>query len=272
MCRPRQARCGRVAILRRDSRGEFRLARDGQVELKDPRALSSWITPCVRAVVFLAHSYLQSEPTTATPQRVLNGAFERILARIRALRTPVVVILASSTAARASSNSVSYAHLKRKSEKSLHSSNLNGSALRFPTILPRSEKSRGPSSFLNAALREYAGGRPYDWPIAPDRAIRLISAPRAAEQIVTALCMVRRASTIETPATITTPHELHDVWFRSMRHSATFHVQPEIDEAMANRPVFASDIASRALGFSMQETPASMLQRSIDFLSRYDQT
>jgi nucleoside-diphosphate-sugar epimerase len=252
--------CGphcRVVLLEhcRDA-AHYEIAREGYVDLTSHRSLAPWLSIDLDAVIFLAG--VGSDAARRKPKLSLAihlHSFVELLNWAGRLTAPPRVIYASSTAARlVDSTSNTYGAQKLAAEVALNDSGVPGIALRFPTIMPRSNDPTSLTLFLNAAFTTIAAKEPYVWPIHIDREIRLMSHRAAAKHIRSALGLPRPSKpfTLELPATVATPRNICDA-LDSPSHCRIASIIPDIEATLASRPVNVACKYALDLGFDAAE-------------------
>ncbi len=262
--------CGahrRVVLLERcRDAAPYEIAGEGHVDLTSHGALAPWLSIDLVAVVFLAG--VGSDAARRKPELSLAihlHSFVELLNWAGRLTAPPRVIYASSTAARlADSASNTYGAQKLAAEVALNDSGVPGIALRFPTVMPRSNDPTSPTLFLNAAFTTIAARDPYVWPIHIDREMRLMSHRAAAKHILSALGIPRACKpvTLELPATIATPRNICDA-LEAPSHCRIASIMPDIEATLAKRPVNVACDYALDLGFDAAESLGVLIDNVI---------
>ncbi len=267
--RPVVHRLSRLVLLRRNSSNGYVIEREDGVDLSRSAGIGGWVSPDLAGLIYLARIRIDPNAAVRTARIVDVESFSHVLRQARVAAPNMRVVLASSTAAMAAPSPGSYGWQKRIAEQLIRTSGVRATAIRLPTVLPRSIDGRGASAFLNEALTCLFEGRAYAWPIEPDRLMRIMSARRAAESLVHALGLPMPCIPIDLPATVVSPRMLHDEGFA--RAGVELHCRKvvAVDKVMASRPTRVSEIRARALGFAPPETARQILLEAGDFLNRY---
>ena len=248
----------RIVVLQYcEQKNEYEITTHGFIDLTCHGALSSWLKSDLDAIVFMAG--FKSELSRRMPKLSLAihlSSFLEILDWALACKTLTKIIYASSTAALTTSNDLNlYGVQKRTAESALEESELDGFALRFPTVMPRSQDPSSLTYFLNNAFRAVVTKSHYIWPININREIRIMSSYAAARHIYTALglSISYRAINLDLPATVVTPSKLCD-FIRAPDKSRNVQVIPDIDEALINRPTYLECFNALNMGFNAEES------------------
>lgn len=245
----------RVTFLEWDRAASYRVSASGQVELEQRHALDPWFKHEPDAVVYLAG--VPAESTSATlGWRVNVEAFQEALGAIERLSQSVCVIYASSTAVHSPVES-EYGQQKLQAEHALIASGLPGFALRFPTVLPRSDTAARTSP-LNESLRNALRGRASTWHVSADRRMRVMSVSAAATQVGAALAVAagRGADLLDLPATIITPRSVCDA---AAAPAPSIALEPWLEELMARRAVDVPTESALEQGFPAGESLDELL-------------
>lgn len=245
-----------VLLERRGGQIGFSPIASGNVEGLAFDRLAPWIDKEPDAVVYLAGVRVETAQANPALGRELHvTGFARVLEAMAALRRPAGVVYASSTAVHGPPTA--YGDQKAEAEAMLLGSSVAGACLRFPTVLPRA-RSTARTAFLDEAVRRLSSGRPFQWPIAADRRIRLMSASMAARHIIAAIEIGSAGSRwiLDLPATIATPR---DICCALGGCNPELLVQEDLDKAIASRIVDIDSSEAAELRFPVAETLDQLL-------------
>jgi nucleoside-diphosphate-sugar epimerase len=247
----------RVTFLERNDEPAYRVVACEQVELAQRDALRPWIERQPEAVVYLAGAPAHASANEAELGcRVNVQALAEALEAIEHMRLSLPVIYASSTAVHNPVDNV-YAEQKLQGERTLTAGGVQGVALRFPTVLPRSPAASRTST-LNDSIRQLLQGRASVWPVSADRKIRVMSTAAAARHVVAALSFRSDcgALALDLPATVVTPRSLCK---GAGAPEPSIELDGELEALLARRLVEIDTNAARELGFPEAESLSELV-------------
>lgn len=246
----------RIVLLERDRESGYAPIASGHLEGMALDVLHPWLREAPDAVVYLAGvraEVARAEPALGRELHVTG--FGRVLEAMAVSRNPAVVVYASSTAILGPKSA--YGDQKAEAEALLLASDVAGASLRFPTVLPRGS-AHASTAFLDEAVQRLSSGRPFRWPIAADRRVRLMSTAMAAHHIAVAikLGMAVGRRILDLPATIATPRDLCSAVGDG---APDVVIQQDLDAALASRIVDIDSSEAARLGFPAAEALDQLL-------------